>query len=514
MSIERALLSVWDKTGIVEFARGLIDLGVEVVSTGGTAASLRNAALAVTELSQVTGFPELLGGRVKTLHPMVHGGLLAVRSNPEHMADLARHSIRPIDLVAVTLYPFETAIANGANLAGALEQIDIGGVTLLRAAAKNFEDVIAVSRASQYEGVLDELRRTGVVGRETRRRLAGEAFARTSEYDAAIARYLRDERDAFPQHLLLAFEKLQDLRYGENPHQRGAFYRELGPTGPSVAAARQISGRSLSYNNIFDLDTALELVQEFPDPAAVIVKHAIPCGVGVGETLRAAYLRAREGDPISAFGGIVALNRPADRATAEAVAETFLEALIAPEFREDALVHLAGKKNLRLLAVEMHAPDSARAPMGRDLRRVRGGLLVQDWDAIDLIDEGLKVVTSRPPTEAEWRALRFAWTVCRYVRSNGIVFARDRQTVGIGSGQTNRVEAVRLAARQAGERARGAAMASEAFFPFPDAVEAAALAGISAVIQPGGSIRDAEVTAAADAAGLAMVFTGIRHFKH
>jgi phosphoribosylaminoimidazolecarboxamide formyltransferase / IMP cyclohydrolase len=514
MSIERALLSVWDKTGIVEFARGLTDLGVEVVSTGGTAASLRNAGLDVTELSEVTGFPELLGGRVKTLHPMVHGGLLAVRSNPEHMADLARHGIRPIDLVAVTLYPFETAIASGANLAGALEQIDIGGVTLLRAAAKNFEDVIVISRAAQYGGVLDELRGTGGVSRETRLRLAGEAFARTGEYDAAIARYLGAEPDAFPQHLVLAFEKIQDLRYGENPHQRAAFYRELGLAGPSVAAARQLSGRALSYNNISDLDTALGLVQEFPDPAAVIVKHAIPCGVGTGETLRAAYLRAREADPISAFGGIVALNRPADRATAEAVAETFLEAVIAPEFPDDALAHFNGKKNLRLLAVEMGVPDSVRAPMGCDLRRVRGGLLVQDWDATDLIDEELKIVTRRPPSEEEWRALRFAWIVCRYVRSNGIVFARDGQTVGIGSGQTNRVEAVRLAARQAGERARGAAMASEAFFPFPDGVEAAALAGISAVIQPGGSIRDAEVTAAADAAGMAMVFTGIRHFKH
>lgn len=512
MTIGRALLSVWDKTGIVEFARGLADLGIEIVSTGGTAASLRGAGLAVTDLSEITGFPELLGGRVKTLHPNVHGALLAVRSNPEHLAELARHGIRPIDLVAVTLYPFESTIAGGADLAAALEQIDIGGVTLLRAAAKNFEDVVVVSRISQYQEVLDELRRTGAVGRETRARLAGEAFARTGEYDAAIARYLETRADGFPQHLILAFEKIQDLRYGENPHQRGAFYCEPGTTGPSVATARQISGRPLSYNNIYDLDTALELVREFSDPAAVIVKHAIPCGVGTGETLRDAYLHAREGDPMSAFGGIVALNRPVDPATAEAVAETFLEAVIAPGFAEDALTVLGRKKHLRLMEVGHAAPPANSRAW--DLRRVRGGLLVQDKDGIDLVEEGLRVVTSRAPTQREWGDLRFAWTVCRYVRSNAIVLARDRQVVGVGAGQMNRVEPVRLAARQAGERARGAAMASEAFFPFPDAVEEAIKAGVTAIIHPGGSVRDAEVTAAAEAAGIAMVTTGIRHFRH
>jgi len=512
MTIGRALLSVWDKTGIVEFARGLVDLGTEIVSTGGTAVSLRNAGLAVTDLSEITGFPELLGGRVKTLHPNVHAALLAVRSNPEHLAELARYGIDPIDLVAVTLYPFESTVARGADLATALEQIDIGGVTLLRAAAKNFEDVVVVSRAEQYQGVLDELRRTGAVGRETRVRLACEAFARTSGYDAAIARYLEAGADAFPQHLILAFEKIQDLRYGENPHQRGAFYREPGSTGSSVATARQISGRPLSYNNIYDLDTALELVREFPDPAAVVVKHAIPCGVGTGETLREAYLHAREGDPMSAFGGIVALNRPVDSATAEAVAETFLEAVIAPEFAEDALAVLGRKKNLRLMVVGDAAPPADVRAL--DLRRVRGGLLVQDRDGIDLVEEGLRVVTSRAPTEREWGDLRFAWTVCRYVRSNAIVLARDRQVVGIGAGQMNRVEPVRLAARQAGERARGAAMASEAFFPFPDAVEEAIKVGVTAIIHPGGSVRDAEVIAAAEAAGIAMVTTGIRHFRH
>jgi phosphoribosylaminoimidazolecarboxamide formyltransferase / IMP cyclohydrolase len=522
MRITRALLSVWDKDGIVEFARGLVGLGVEVISTGGTASMLRDAGIPVTDLSKVTGFPELLGGRVKTLHPAVHGALLAVRSNPQHLADLARHGIRPIDLVAVTLYPFEATIANGVDLPGALEQIDIGGVTLLRAAAKNFQDVVVVSRPAQYAEVLDELRASGEIGLQTRSRFAREAFARTSGYDAAIAGYLGAGGEAFPPRLVLAFEKIQDLRYGENPHQRGAFYREPGAVGPSVATARQRSGKALSYNNIYDLDTALELVLEFDGPAAVIVKHAIPCGVGTAGTLSEAYLHAREADPVSAFGGIVAVNRRVDRATAEVVAETFLEAVIAPEFAEDALALLARKKNLRLLEVGSISSPAARlrgsmpsAGDGHlDLRRVRGGLLVQEQDSVDLDEEALRVVTSRAPTAREWADLRFAWTVCRYVRSNAIVLARDRQVVGIGAGQMNRVEPVRLAARQAGERARGSVMASEAFFPFPDAVEEAIKAGVTAVIHPGGSVRDAEVTAAAEAAGIAMVITGIRHFRH
>jgi len=539
MKIARALLSVWDKTGIVELARGLSDLGVEMHSTGGSAAALRGAGVAVTDLSEVTGFPEILGGRVKTLHPAVHGGLLAVRGDPRHAAELARHGIRPIDLAAVTLYPFEAAVRSETDLAGALEQIDIGGVTLLRAAAKNFDGVVVVSRPAQYEDVLAELRRTAEVSRATRLRLAVDAFARTSAYDAAIARYLEgaggrpeapraiEAPSPFPLRLHLAFEKVQDLRYGENPHQRGAFYREPGAAGPSIATARQLSGKPLSFNNIYDLDTALELVREFAEPAAVIVKHAIPCGVGTGETLRDAYLHARDGDPVSAFGGIVALNRRVDEATAEAVAETFLEAVIAPGFAAEAQAALARKKNLRLMDVgalprpaaiaaagEHLAGDGPARPGRLDLRRVRGGLLVQDPDTIDLIDERLCVVTSRAPTEREWSDLRFAWTVCRFVRSNAVVFARGRQVVGIGAGQMNRVEPVRLAARQAGERARGAVMASEAFFPFPDAVQEAIKAGITAVIHPGGSVRDADVTAAAEAAGVALATPGIRHFRH
>jgi phosphoribosylaminoimidazolecarboxamide formyltransferase/IMP cyclohydrolase len=525
MRIQRALLSVSDKTGIVELARGLAQLDVEIVSTGGTAASLREAGVHVTPLSDVTGFPEILDGRVKTLHPAVHGGLLAVRANPAHSAELARHGIRPIDLAAVNLYPFEAALARGADCPAMIEEIDIGGVTLLRAAAKNFDGVAILSDPAQYTPVLDELRRTGTLSRETRLRLAQEAFVRTSRYDAAIARYLGGQLggEPFPRHLVMAFEKMSDLRYGENPHQRGALYRAPGVTEPCVATARQLAGKELSYNNIYDLDAALELVRQFADPTAVIVKHGIPCGVGTGETLHRAYLGAREGDPISAFGGIVALNRPVDRATAEALGETFLEAVIAPAFAAGALDALSRKKNLRLMEVGPIGPDapasaapgaSAVAEPPLDFRRVRGGVLVQDRDDLDLIERDLRVVTSRQPNEAEWADLRFAWTVCRFVRSNAIVFARSRQLVGVGAGQMNRVEPVRLAARQAGERARGAAMASEAFFPFPDAVQVASEAGITAVIQPGGSVRDAEVIAAAEAAGMAMVLTGIRHFRH
>ena len=514
--ITRALLSVSDTAGVVDLGRGLVDLGVEIVATEGTARALRAAGLPVVPLSEVTGFPEILGGRVKTLHPAVHGALLAVRADPAHAQDLARHGIRPIDLVAVTLYPFEAAEARNADLPSLIEEIDVGGVALLRAAAKNFEDVVVLSAPAQYEPVLAEVRRTGTVSRQTRLLLARDAFARTSGYDAAIGRALGEAGDDefFPRHLLLAFDKVEDLRYGENPHQRGAFYREPGGTRPSIATARQRGGKPLSFNNIFDLDAALELVRQFPDPAAVIVKHGNPCGAAVGETARDAYRRALEGDPVSAFGGIAALNRPVDLAAAEILAETFLEAVIAPSISPEAMAVLGQKKNLRLMEIGTVTGTAGEPAAGLDLRRVHGGLLVQDWDTVDLVEEDLRVVTSRAPTEREWADLRFAWTVCRYVRSNAIVFARDRQVVGVGAGQMNRVEPVRLAARQAGERARGAVMASEAFFPFPDGVEAAIAAGITAVIHPGGSVRDAEVIAAGEAAGIAMVTTGIRHFRH
>jgi phosphoribosylaminoimidazolecarboxamide formyltransferase/IMP cyclohydrolase len=538
--IKRALLSVADKTGIVPLARGLVGLGCEIISTGGTAGALREAGVPVTPLDSVTGFPEILGGRVKTLHPAVHGALLAVRSNEAHSAELGRHGIRPIDLVAVTLYPFEAARARGSDERTLIEEIDIGGVTLLRAAAKNFGDVVVLSDPAQYAPVLDEIRSARGVSSETRRRLAREAFARTASYDGAIAGWFEtaapsgasrggearlavaDGGQAFPARFSLAFEKLRDLRYGENPHQRGAFYRDAGgrrgvPDAPEagtpdLASARQIAGKELSYNNIYDLDAALDVVREFAGTAAVVVKHGIPCGAAVADTVREAYLRARDGDPVSAFGGIVALNRPVDRAAAEAIGETFLEAVIAPAFHAEAVAALGRKKAVRLLETGPLGPAGPRP--GIDWRRVRGGLLLQDRDAVDLVEDDLKVVTVRRPTEREWEDLRFAWTVCRHVRSNAIVFARDRQVVGVGAGQPNRVESVRIAARVAGERARGAGMASEAFFPFADGVETAAAAGITAVMQPGGSKRDPEVIAAADAAGMAMVMTGIRHFRH
>jgi len=526
MTVKRALLSTADKTGIVELARGLVETGCEIISTGGTAAALREAGVPVTALDAVTGFPEILGGRVKTLHPAVHGALLAVRADERHTAELARHGIRPIDLVAVTLYPFEAALARGSDERTLVEEIDIGGVTLLRAAAKNFRDVVVLSDPAQYGAVLDEIRRTHTVVLETRRRLAREAFERTTAYDRTIGGWLgnagggapaADGPRPFPARLRLSFEKAQDLRYGENPHQRGAFYRDgdagrAAGTPPSVATARQIAGKELSYNNIYDLDAALELVREFDETAAVVVKHGIPCGVAIARTVRDAYLRARDGDPVSAFGGIVALNRPIDRAAADAIGETFLEAVIAPAFDEDAVAALARKKAVRLLETGPLGPAGPSA--GVDWRRVRGGLLVQDRDILDLVETNLQVVTSRAPTAREWADLRFAWTVCRHVRSNAIVFARDQQVVGVGAGQPNRVESVRIAGRVAGDRARGACMASEAFFPFADGVEAGAAAGITAVIQPGGSKRDPEVVAAAEAAGIAMVTTGIRHFRH
>ena len=524
MTVTRALLSVADKTGIVELARGLAGAGCEIISTGGTAAALREAGVAVTALDAVTGFPEILGGRVKTLHPAVHGALLAVRADARHTAELARLGIRPIDLVAVTLYPFEAALARGSDERTLIEEIDIGGVALLRAAAKNFRDVVVLSDPGQYGAVLDEIRRTQTVALETRRRLALDAFERTTAYDRAIGGWLRGPggepsaagRDVpFPARLRLSFEKAQDLRYGENPHQRGAFYRDgdgAGAAAPSVATARQLAGKELSYNNIYDLDAALELVREFGETAAVVVKHGIPCGVAVAGTVREAYLRARDGDPVSAFGGIVALNRPVDRAAAEAIGETFLEAVIAPAFDVDAAAAFARKKAVRLLETGPLGPAGPYA--GVDWRRVRGGLLVQDRDALDLVEADLKIITSRAPTDREWADLRFAWTVCRHVRSNAIVFARDRQVVGVGAGQPNRVESVRIAGRVAGDRARGACMASEAFFPFADGVGAGAAVGITAAIQPGGSRRDPEVIAAAEAAGMAMVTTGIRHFRH
>lgn len=518
-SIRRALLSASDKTGLVDLAQALQAAGAELISTGGTAAVLRQAGIQVRPLDLVTGFPEILEGRVKTLHPAVHAGLLA-RDTSGDLAELKRLGISPIDLVAVTLYPFEATVAAGAGMAKAVEDIDIGGVTLLRAAAKNWARVVVLSDPSQYDAVIVALKNDGNVPEAQRLRLAAEAFARTAAYDAAIAAYFQGAagQTPFPERLTLTFRKQTELRYGENPHQRAALYASAvapaggpggGPAVGEVLSAQVLGGRALSYNNIADLEAAWGLVRDLPQPAVAIIKHLNPCGVALGATVRDAFMRAREGDPISAFGGVVAANVPVDLSAAEAMGEIFLEATIAPAFDPDALGVLSSKKNLRLLA----APAAGRAA-GPEFRSVRGGMLMQDPDAIGWDQATWKTATVRAPTPSEWEDLRFGWAVCAHVKSNAIVFVKDRQVVGVGAGQMSRVDSVRLAAAKAGERARGAAAASDAFFPFADGIVAAAEAGITAVIHPGGSVRDNEVIEAADRFGLALVMTGERHFRH
>jgi phosphoribosylaminoimidazolecarboxamide formyltransferase/IMP cyclohydrolase len=514
VKVQRALLSVSDKSGVVELARALQDAGADVISTGGTAAVLREAGLRVQPLELVTGFPELLGGRVKTLHPAVHAGLLA-RSDAADLAELNRHAIQPIDLVAVTLYPFEEKVSAATPTAAAVEEVDIGGVTLLRAAAKNWTRVTALCDPSQYAEVIESIRRDGAVPEVLRLRLAAETFARVAAYDAAIATYFQlvSGQAPFPDRLTLTFNKKTELRYGENPHQRGALYGAARLPAGSVIGAEVLGGRSLSYNNIADLEAAWALVHDLPRPAVAIIKHLNPCGAATGASVAEAFVRARDGDPVAAFGGIVAVNAQVDRPAAVAMAELFLEAVIAPDFTADARAELQAKKNLRVLSAGM----AALAPgvsSRLEFRSVQGGLLIQDADALRQDERGWKVVTERAPTPDEWDDLRFAWAVCAHVKSNAIVFARSRQVVGVGAGQMSRVDSVRLAAGKAGGRASGAVAASDAFFPFADGVEAAAEAGITAVIQPGGSMRDAEVIAAAARLGLAMVTTGERHFRH
>lgn len=511
MPIRRALLSVADKTGLVPLAQALHASGAELVSTGGTAAALRAAGLPVVPLEDVTGFPEMLGGRVKTLHPAVHAGLLA-RGVSEDMAELGRHGIFPIDLVAVTLYPFEEAAARGAAMPEAVEEVDIGGVTLLRAAAKNWARVTVLCDPSQYAEVIAALRTATGIPEELRLRLAADAFARVAACDAAIAAYFQRAAGQmpFPGRLTLTFCKRADLRYGENPHQRAALYAAEVISG-DVISTEVLGGRTLSYNNIADLEAAWALVRDLPSPGAAIIKHANPCGAAAAPTVIEAFLRARDGDPVSAFGGILAVNAPVDQGAAEAMVQLFLEAIIAPSFEPGAAELLLAKKHLRLLATGNRGA-SGRA--GLAFRSIRGGMLIQSEDVLGLDEAAWSVVTSRVPSAAEWDDLRFAWAVCAHVKSNAIVFARDRQVVGVGAGQMSRVDSVRLAAAKAGERARGAVMASDAFFPFADGVEAAAEAGVTAVIQPGGSARDAEVIAAAERLGLAMVTTGERHFRH
>jgi phosphoribosylaminoimidazolecarboxamide formyltransferase/IMP cyclohydrolase len=518
MSIQRALLSVSDKTGLVELARGLADMGVELISTGGTARVLQETGLTVRPVEEVTGFPEILNGRVKTLHPAIHGGILA-RREPAHLDELGRLGIAPLDMVVVNLYPFAQTVARpGVPLDEALEQIDIGGVTLLRAAAKNFAAVTVLCDPADYPLVLTELRQQGEVSLATRQRLALKAFRHTAEYDAAIAEYLASqwevspeparEEELFPATLHLRLWRVQTLRYGENPHQRAALYSRTPDALP--LGGRLLQGKPLSYNNLLDLDAAWRAVGDFPDPTVVIIKHNTPCGVASAEALAEAVLQALAGDPVSAFGGVIAVNRPFDGAAAEALGDLFVEAIAAPAFTPEARNLLSRRSDCRLLEM---APEAELPPdLSWELRSVRQGILLQDPDALG--DLAWQVVSARPPTEAERESLAFAWRVVRHVRSNAIVLARGRATVGIGAGQMSRVDAVRMAVLKAGDRSRGAVLASDAFFPFPDGVEEAARAGVTAIVQPGGSVRDRQVIAAADAAGLAMLLTGRRHFRH
>jgi phosphoribosylaminoimidazolecarboxamide formyltransferase/IMP cyclohydrolase len=513
--IQRAILSVTDKTGIVEFARQLQELGVELVSTGGTAKLLRESGLKVKDVSELTGFPEMLDGRVKTLHPKVHGGILHRRADPKHVETVAAHSILPIDMVVVNLYEFEkTAAKPGVHFEELIENIDIGGPSMIRSAAKNFEDVAIVTSPWDYQQIIAEMKEHGgELSRETKWRLAKQAFAKTAAYDSAIASTLErvnpefqlEAAAGFPSTLRLSYHKGMDLRYGENPHQKAALY--VDGTGLGIANGRQLQGKELSYNNIVDLDACWDLAQEFEQPAVAIIKHTNPAGCATGQTLAEAYKKALECDPVSAFGGVIGVNQPVDGDTATEMAKLFVEAIAAPGFTVEAREKFAAKKNLRLLEV-------TPATTAQVIKAVSGGLLVQDADTKLISDNDLRVVTARRPTEDEMRALMFAWIVCKHVKSNAIVYAREGQTVGVGAGQMSRVDSCKIGAMKAVLPLKGTVVASDAFFPFPDGVEEIARHGATAVIQPGGSVRDQEVIDAANRLGLAMVFTGVRHFRH
>ena len=506
----RAIVSVFDKRELATFVKGLVEAGLEVYSTGGTMRTLEEAALPVLSITEITGFPEILDGRVKTLHPNVHGGLLAVRSDPGHMEELAANGIEPIDVVVCNLYPFvETVSKKGVALEDALENIDIGGPTLIRASAKNFPSVLVVVDPEDYGWVLERLRGDGV-SMEERRRLAQKAFQHVALYDTAVATYLRGDEDPLSQELTIGLTRLQSLRYGENPHQRSSFYGEVLGAGGSIASARQLHGKELSHNNILDADAAWSVVQDFSDPAVAVIKHTNPCGLACGPDLAEAYRRAYEGDRVSAFGGIVACNRKLSLEMAEEIAKIFYEIVIAPDYEPEALARLQRKMDLRILQV----PLGSRAARSLDYRRVSGGMLVQTRDAIEEEPAAWKPATRRTPTATELADLAFAWKAAKHVKSNAIVLAKDRALVGMGAGQPSRVTSVHLALRTAGERAAGSVLASDALFPFADGVELAAEGGVTAIAQPGGSIRDDEVVEAANKAGVAMLFTGTRHFKH
>ena len=509
---KRALISVSDKTGIVEFAKGLKELGFDIISTGGTSKTLQENGVEVIGISEVTGFPEILDGRVKTLHPNVHGAVLAKQGDADHMAQLKEHNIEPIQLVCVNLYPFQSTIAKpDVTVEDAIENIDIGGPTMLRSSAKNHEYVTVVVDATDYPTILAELKENGAVSKGTNRRLAAKVFRHTAAYDAVISEYMTElAGEENPESLTMTFDLKQSLRYGENPHQKAAFYKKPLGSVFSIAEAKQLHGKELSYNNINDANAALQIVREFDEPAAVAIKHMNPCGVGVGQTIFEAYEKAYEADPTSIFGGIVALNREVDQATAEKLHEIFLEIVIAPSFSDKAIEVLTSKKNIRLLTVDFEAVTKTE----RQLTSVEGGLLVQDRDMYTLKDADIKVVTKREPTAEEWKALELGWKIVKHVKSNAIVVTNDQMTLGVGAGQMNRVGSAKIALEQAGEKAKGSALASDAFFPMDDTVEAAAKAGVTAIIQTGGSIRDEDSIKKADEYGIAMVTTGIRHFKH
>ena len=510
----RALISVSDKTGIVEFAQELERLGVKIISTGGTATRLRDNGVDVIGISDVTGFPECLDGRVKTLHPAVHGGILAMREKPEHMKQLADLNIETIDIVAINLYPFkETILKPTVTLEDAIENIDIGGPTMLRSAAKNHKDVVVICDPKDYAQVVKELEETGTVSYGTKYKLALKVFQHTAAYDAMISDYLRKQIDAeLPDNLTLTFEKAQDLRYGENPHQKAYYYKEIKPCEGSLVNAVQLHGKELSFNNINDTNGALETLKEFQEPTVVAVKHANPCAVGTGFDLCDAYNKAYKADPVSIYGGIIAANRIVDDLTATEINKIFVEIVIAPDFTEEALTILTAKKNIRLLKLENILTQAPKDSY--DMKKVSGGILIQETDK-DLYEEAdLKVVTDRIPTEREMEDMKFAMKVVKHIKSNGIVLAKEGKTIGIGPGQTNRVWAIENSVRQATENTEGAVLASDAFFPFDDNVIAAAKAGITAVIQPGGSVHDEDCIKKANELGIAMVFTGVRHFKH
>lgn len=514
--VKRALISVSDKTGIVEFASALVEMGIEIISTGGTYKTLKEANIKITEISEFTGSPEILDGRVKTLHPKIHGGILGIRDDASHQKQMADNDILPIDLVVVNLYPFEKVYLNeNSTQEEIIENIDIGGPTMLRSAAKNYKDVAVVVKAERYEQILKELKENdGSISDELKLTLSGEVFAMTASYDALISQYFRTATDEkFTNPLTLTFEKCADLRYGENPHQSAAFYQEKKRAKTAISAANQLHGKELSFNNIIDLEGALDVIKEFDEPACAIIKHTNPCGAAIAENIFEAYTKALACDPVSAFGSIISFNRPVDKTTAEALSKNFVEAVIAPAFDDEAFDILSAKKNIRLMRLDA-ITKKINEESCFDLKKVSGGLLLQDKNNILLEADSLKTVTKRKPTDKELKDLLFAWKIVKHVKSNAIVYVKDNATIGVGAGQMSRVDSSRIAVNKALCDTHGSVLASDAFFPFRDGIEAAHEAGCTAVIQPGGSIRDEEVIQACDEYNMAMVFTSIRHFKH